>query len=162
MLTGHQQIEGVWFSLERFDECERAHLILDQWQTGASVYRFADGDLLRFRQSVSVQCEALIGWPLIRQGRALCSALLAPQEMRSLPAADVWLVRGSHVSALQLRDAAPLAPGQWIDVSGYTMLDTYDCRSTLPEPVLEPLAVPTDVRKSLVVRWGRSALSGKE
>ncbi|WP_460141665.1 bpX6 domain-containing protein [Pseudomonas sp. S2_E01] len=149
VLTGHQQIEGVWFSLERFDECERAHLILDQWQTGASVYRFADGDLLRFRQSVSVQCEALIGWPLIRQGRALCSALLAPQEMRSLPAADVWLVRGSHVSALQLRDAAPLAPGQWIDVSGYTMLDTYDCRSTLPEPVLEPLAVPTDVREIL-------------
>ncbi|WP_071872720.1 bpX6 domain-containing protein [Atopomonas hussainii] len=149
VLTGHQQIEGLWFSSERFDECERAHLILDQWQTGASVYRFAEGDLLRFCQPVSTQCEALVGWPLIRQSRALCSAPLAPQEVRSLPAADVWLVRGSHVSALQLRDAAPLVPGQWIDVSGYTLLDTYDCRGTLPEPVLEPLLVPIDVREIL-------------
>ncbi|MFS2069674.1 bpX6 domain-containing protein [Pseudomonas sp. CT11-2] len=149
VLTGHQQIEGLWFTCERYNEGERARLILNQWQTGASVYRFADGDLLRFRQPVSVQCEALLGWPLIRQGRALCSALLAPQEMRSLPAADVWLVRGSHVSALQLRDATPLSPGQWIDVSGYTLLDTYDCHSTLPEPVLEPLAVSSDVREIL-------------
>ena len=149
VLTGHQQIEGLWFWAERFDEGQRARLIVEQWQTGASVYRFADGDLLRFRQPVSVQCEALLGWPLIRQGRALCSARLAPQEIRSLPTADVWLVRGSHVSALQLRDATPLAPGQWIDVSGYALLDTYDCRSTLPEPLLEPLAVCTDVREIL-------------
>jgi hypothetical protein len=149
VLTGHQQIEGLWFSCERFDEHERARLILGQWQTGASAYRFADGDLLRFRQPVSVQCEALVGWPLIRLGTALSSARLTPQEICNLPAADVWLVRGSHVSALQLRDAEPLAPGQWIDIKGYTLLDSYDCRSTLPEPVLEPLAVATDVREIL-------------
>lgn len=149
VLTGHQQIEGLWFSCERFNESERARQILDQWQTGASVYRFADGDLLRFGRPVSVHCEALLGWPLIRQSRALCSAQLTAQEIGSLPAADIWLVRGSHVSALQLRDAMPLDPGQWIDVSGYTLLDTYDCRSTLPEPALEPLAVPTDVREIL-------------
>lgn len=149
VLTGHQQIEGLWFSCERFDESERARLILDQWQTGASVYRFADGDLLRFCHPVSVQCEAMLGWPLIRQGRALCSAPLAPQEIRGLPAADVWLVRGSHVTALHLRDATALAPSQWLDVSRYTLLDTYDCRSTLPEPEVEPLAVQTDVREIL-------------
>lgn len=145
ILAGHQQIEGLWFSFERFNEFERVRLIIDQWQTGASVYRFAEGDLVRFCQPVSVQCEMLVGWPLVRQGRALCSALLDPEEMRSLPAGDVWLVRGSHVCALQLRDAVPLAPGQWIDVSGCTLLDTYDCRSTLPDPVLEPLMVSTDV-----------------
>ncbi|TBV02234.1 bpX6 domain-containing protein [Phytopseudomonas dryadis] len=149
VLIGHQQIEGIWFPHERFDECERMRLILAQWQAGASAYRFVDGDLLRFRQPLSVQCEALIGWPLIRQGRALCSALLTQQEMHSLSPADVWLVRGSHVSALQFRDASPLAPGQWVDVSDYTLLDTYDCRSTLPEPTLESLAVPTDVREIL-------------
>lgn len=149
ILTGHQQIEGLWFSFERFDEFERVRLIIDQWQSGASVYRFAEGDLVRFCQPVSVQCETLVGWPLVRQGRALCSALLDPEEMRSLPVGDLWLVRGSHVCALQLRDAMPLAPGHWIDVSGYTLLDTYDCRSTLPDPVLEPLVVSTDVREIL-------------
>lgn len=149
VLLGHQHIEGVWFSHERFTEQERARLILDQWQTGSSAWRFADGDLLRFSQPLSVMCETLVGWPLIRQGNALCSALLTPQETRSLPAADVWLVRASHVSALQLRDATLIKPEQWLDVSGYTLLETYDCRTALPEPVVEPLAVASDVREIL-------------
>lgn len=149
VLTGQQLIEGMWFSSERFSEDERSRLILRQWQTGARAYRFADGDLLRFRQPLSVRCEALAGWPLIRQGRALCSARLTPEEMSSLPAADVWLVRGSQVGALQFRDAESLAPGRWLDISGYTLLDTYDCRSVLPEPALEPVAALTDVREIL-------------
>ncbi|WP_192553372.1 bpX6 domain-containing protein [Pseudomonas sp. IzPS59] len=149
VLTGHQQIEGLWFPAERFDESERARQILDHWQTGARACRFDDGDLLRFRQPVSVQCDALVGWPLIRQGHTLCSAPLTPQEVARLPAADVWLVRGSHVSALQLRDAITLAPGEWIDVGTYTLLDTFDCSSALPEPAPEPRAVPTDVREIL-------------
>nr|WP_315447227.1 bpX6 domain-containing protein [uncultured Pseudomonas sp.] len=149
LLTGHQHIEGLWFSADRFDESERVRQLLEHWQTEARAYRFADGDLLRFRQPIAVQCEALTGWPLIRQGNTLCSALLDPQEMRSLPAADIWLVRGSHVSAQYLRDAEALAPGDWLDINGLTLLDTYDCRNVLPEPVLEPVAVVTDVREIL-------------
>lgn len=149
MLTGHQQIEGLWLPIERFGDDECARLILEQWQTGASVWRFADGHLLQFRQPQSVYCEVQRGWPLIRQGRALCSARLTAQELQSLPVADVWLVRGSQVSALQLRDATPVAPGDWLDVTAYTLLDTYDCRSILPEPELEPLAVTRDVREIL-------------
>ncbi|MFJ2319565.1 bpX6 domain-containing protein [Pseudomonas sp. NPDC087817] len=149
LLTGHQHIEGLWFAAERFSEAERVRQLLEHWQTEARAYRFADGDLLRFRQPIAVQCEALTGWPLIRQGNTLCSALLDPQEMRSLPAADIWLVRGSHVSAQYLRDAEALAPGDWLDINGLTLLDTYDCRNVLPEPVLEPVAVVTDVREIL-------------
>ncbi|GAB7529091.1 hypothetical protein PS3A_15000 [Pseudomonas sp. 3A(2025)] len=149
VLTGHQQIEGLWFPGERFSEEQCARLILEHWHTGASAWRFADGHLLQFRQPQSVYCEAQRGWPLIRQGRALCSAQLSAQERHNLPMADLWLVRGSQVSALQLRDATAIAPGDWLDVSAYRLLDTYDCRSILPEPVLEPLAVPSDVREIL-------------
>ncbi|WP_064118332.1 bpX6 domain-containing protein [Pseudomonas fluorescens] len=149
VLSGHQRIEGLWFSAERFAQHERERLIIEHWQTAASAYRFADGDLLRFALPLTVQCETLLGWPLIRQGKVLCSAVLDPQEMRDLPAADLWLVRGSHVSALHLRDAEVLAPGEWIDISGVTLLDTYDCRNILPPPVLEPLEVASDVREIL-------------
>jgi hypothetical protein len=144
ILAGHQQIEGLWFSSERFDESARERLILEHWQVGAGAYRFAEGDLLRFCTALSVQCETLAGWPLIRQGAGLCSALLAPEELHTLPAADVWLVRGSQVQALLLRDAEGLSPGQWLNISGYTLLDTYDCNATLAEPVFE--ARVTDVR----------------
>lgn len=149
VLTGHQHIEGLWFPDERFSDEQCARLILEHWQAGASAWRFADGHLVQFRQPQSVYCETQLGWPLIRQGRALCSARLTAQERHSLPPADVWLVRGSQISALQRRDATPIAPGDWLDVTAYTLLDTYDCRSILPEPELEPLAVTRDVREIL-------------
>ncbi len=147
VLRGHQLIDGLWLPRERFDEQAAARLILSQWQTGASAWRFADGDLLRFRQALPVHCENLVGWPLVRQGRGLCSALLSKDELADLPPADLWLVRGSRVDALHLRDAEVLAPGQWIDISDYTLLDTYDCRNTLPEPDLDLLAPPADARE---------------
>mgnify|MGYP006899531603 CR=1 FL=1 len=52
VLRGHQLIDGLWLPRERFDEQAAARLILSQWQTGASAWRFADGDLLRFRQAL--------------------------------------------------------------------------------------------------------------
>jgi hypothetical protein len=148
-LSGYQPVEALWFPAERFNEQERARLIIRHWQTDARAYRFADGDLLSFPAARAVLCEGLPGWPLIRQGRALCSAQLTPEEMRRLAPADIWLVRGTLVTALDLRDATALAPGQWIDVSQYALLDTYDCRDVLPEPLTEPLAVQTDIREIL-------------
>ena len=148
-LSGHQPVEALWLPVERFSEQERARLILTHWQTDARAYRFADGDLLRFPKARAMLCEGLAGWPLIRQGRALCSARLSPEEMQRLAHADVWLVRGTQVNALHLRDAATLAPSQWIDVSQYALLDTHDCQDILPEPLADPLAVQTDIREIL-------------
>ncbi|SFH25069.1 bpX6 domain-containing protein [Pseudomonas sp. NFACC45] len=148
-LSGYQPIEALWFSVERLSEQERARLILTHWQTDARAYRFADGDLLRFPKARAMLCEGLAGWPLIRQGRTLCSAQLSAEEVQRLAHADVWLVRGTQVNALHLRDATTLAPGQWIDVSQYALLDTYDCQDVLPEPQVEPQAVQTDIREIL-------------
>ncbi|MGY2097737.1 bpX6 domain-containing protein [Pseudomonas simiae] len=147
LLTGHQPIDGMWLPAERFALQERARLMLDHWRTGATAYRFADGDLVQFSTPVALDCQTLAGWPLVRQGRGLCSAQLSNEEQRALPAADLWLVRGSQVHALQLRDAQALEPGQWLDISAYTLLDTFDCHApvvpALPEPVI------TDVREIL-------------
>jgi hypothetical protein len=148
-LSGYQPIQALWLPVERFSEQERARLILTHWQTDARAYRFAEGDLLRFPKAHSMLCEGLAGWPLIREGRTLCSARLSPEEMQRLAHADICLVRGAQVNALHLRDAAELAPGQWIDVSQYALLDTYDCQDVLPEPQVEPQAVQTDIREIL-------------
>ncbi|NWF11835.1 hypothetical protein HX810_29595 [Pseudomonas salomonii] len=147
LLTGHQQIDGLWFAAERFDEGERKRLILKYWQIDARAYRFADGDLLQFHTPCPVNCESLHGWPLIRQGLGLSSAALHPEELRRLPVADLWLVRGSQIHALQLRDAHVLTPGLWLDISTYTLLDTFDCHTPLPATL--PDAVITDLREIL-------------
>ncbi|MFY1667253.1 bpX6 domain-containing protein [Pseudomonas sp. Pseu.R1] len=148
-LTGYQQIEGLWFPVERFSEQERARLIVAHWQTDATAFRFAGGDLLRFPKARAMLCEGVAGWPLIRQGRTLCSAQLTPAEMQRLAHADVWLVLGTHVSALHLRDATPLSPEHWIDISQCALLDTYDCREVLPDALIEPPSPPTDIREIL-------------
>lgn len=148
-LSGYQPIQALWFPVERFSEQERARLILTHWQTDARAYRFAEGDLLRFPKAHTMLCEGLAGWPLIREGRTLCSARLSPGETQRLAHADVWLVRGTQVNALDLRDATALAPGQWVDVSQYALLDTYDCQDVLPEPHVEPPTVQTDIREIL-------------
>lgn len=147
LLTGHQSLDGLWFSVERFAPPERVRLLLAHWRTGAAAYRFVDGDLLQFSAPVTLDCQALAGWPLVRQGRGLCSARLDATELRALPAADLWLVRGSQVHALQLHDAEVLEPGLWLEISAYTLLDTFDCHAPVVQALPEP--VSTDVREIL-------------
>lgn len=147
LLTGHQLIAGLWLPAERFAPQERARLILAEWRTGAAAYRFADGDLMQFSTPVALDCQTLAGWPLVRQGRGLCSAQLTAEEQRTLPAADLWLVRGSAAHALQLRDAEALEPGSWLDISACTLLDTFDCHAPVVQALPEPIT--TDVREIL-------------
>lgn len=147
-LSGSQPVEALWFPAERFSEPERAGLILAHWQAGASAWRFAEGDLLRLPTARTQLCESLAGWPLVRQGRTLCSAPLTAEERKRVEAADICLVRGGRADALYLRDATALAPSQWVDIGQYALLDTYDCRDVLPE-AFEPEAVKVDIREIL-------------
>lgn len=134
LLTGHQSIDGMWLPAERFALQERARLMLEHWRTGAMAYRFADGDLVQFSSPVALDCQALAGWPLVRQGRGLCSAQLSAEELRALPAADLWLVRGSQVHALQFA-----MPRPWNLGSGLISAPT-PC--SIPSIVMRPSCRP--------------------
>lgn len=135
LLKGRQPVAGLWFPSDWFDEATRVRRLVDAWHAGAQAFRFTEGDLLRFAASVSLDCDHAVGWPLRREGQALCSAELDPAERAVLPPADVWLVHGGEVQALRLADAEPLDPSLWL-VPGPVLLETFDCRETLPEPVV--------------------------
>lgn len=135
LLKGRQPVAGLWFPSDWFDEAARARRIVDAWHAGAQAFRFAEGDLLRFAAPVSLDCDHAVGWPLRREGQVLCSAELDPAERAVLPPADVWLVHGGEVQALRFADAEPLDPSLWL-APGPVLLDTFDCRETLPEPVV--------------------------
>ncbi|MDE1168079.1 MAG: bpX6 domain-containing protein [Pseudomonas sp.] len=149
VLRGQQAVAGLWLPAERFAEPERIRLLLEHWQAGASAWRFEQGDLLRWREPQRLHCEQLLGWPLVLSGATLCSAPLADTERAGLAAADLWLVRDSQVVALHLADAQVLHPGQWLNIDGYSLLDTFDCSPALPAPLLQPLAVRSDIREIL-------------
>lgn len=135
LLKGRQPVAGLWFPSDWFDAATRAHRIVDAWRAGAQAFRFTEGDLLRFAAPVSLDCDSATGWPLRREGQALCSAELDPAERTGLPPADVWLVNGGEVLALRLAQAEPLDPSLWL-APGPVLFDTFDCRETLPEPVV--------------------------
>ncbi|SDW66680.1 hypothetical protein SAMN05518669_10255 [Variovorax sp. YR634] len=135
LLKGRQPVAGLWFPSDWFDEAARAHRIVDAWRAGAQAFRFAEGDLLRFAVPVSLDCDHATGWPLRREGQALCSAELDLAERTGLPPADVWLVNGGEVLALRIAQAEPLDPSLWLAL-GPALFDTFDCRETLPEPVV--------------------------
>lgn len=149
LLQGRQPVAALWFAHERFSEAQRQRMILEQWQPGASARRFADGDLLSFAQPQWRVCEQLEGWPLIRLGPVLCSAALDPQERQALPQADLWLVRGGQVQALQLASSRLLAPGSWLELGDYPLFDTFDCQMSLPSQLPEPEPLQSDIRQIL-------------
>lgn len=149
VLQGHQEIAGLWFPAQVFDEQSRARRVLAQWRSGCVVRRFAQGDLLLFARPESGFCEALPGWPLTRQGPVLCSAPLGRAEAAALPAGDVCIVQGGQCLVLRWADGEVLDPSAWLADGQAALLDTYDCRVALPEPVMLVPAKGQDVRAVL-------------
>lgn len=148
VLRGWQPVAGLWFPAEGRGDDARAGSLVTCWLPGSQAWRFAQGDLLRYPAAVPQDCDALPGWPLRHEGAALCSADLTAAERDRLPAADLWLVVGGEVLALQLAQARPLDPSEWLDLQGIVLHDTLDCRDTLP-PLADPAPPARPVRDVL-------------
>ncbi len=149
VLQGRQPLAGLWFPADWFSPMERRRRILANWRAGAGAFAFPQGDLLRFPAAEEGECASLSGWPLRLEGHTLCSAALAPSERGDLPAADLWIVIGGRVVAMNLSDATPLDPAAWLQVDDYSLFETYDCRMALPEPTLEIPEQARDLREVL-------------
>ncbi|GAA5161770.1 bpX6 domain-containing protein [Viridibacterium curvum] len=149
VLQGRQPVAAIWFPGGLFGITERKLRILDSWRVGARLYAFADGDLLRYASSEEMDTEGMKGWPLRNDDGVLCSAVLEPVETAHLPLADVRLVVGGNIVSLKFSEGKVVDPGEWLHVGDYALIDTYDCRATLPPPEMEvPQGMP-DVREVL-------------
>ncbi|MFT3736852.1 MAG: bpX6 domain-containing protein [Rhodocyclaceae bacterium] len=149
VLQGRQPVAAIWFPGGLFGGTERKLRILECWRAGARLYAFVDGDLLRYARSEEMDTACMKGWALRNEDGVLCSAVLEPVETASLRIADVRLVIGGDIVSLKFSEAQLVDPGEWLHVGDYALVETYDCRITLPPPEMEvPQAVP-DVREVL-------------
>ncbi|SMC19580.1 hypothetical protein SAMN02745857_00742 [Andreprevotia lacus DSM 23236] len=132
-----QPVDGIWLPADWYDETARQQLLLGAWCNGATAWRFAQGDLLRF--ATEVPCPAH-GWPLRRVGATLCSTELDDDELAALPAADVCLVQGGLWLPLQLAQARVLDPALWLAVDGYPLQPCLDLtpRMRAAELLIDP------------------------
>lgn len=149
-LKGRRPVAGLWLPADWLAVEVRAALLLRHWRAGSAAWRFPEGDLLRFNATVVQDCDALEGWPLLAlETGGLCSAELTQEEQATLPAADLWLVQGGRVAALDLHQAERLALEDCLDLDGHPWQDTHDCRDALPPLVIEELPPAKDIHTIL-------------
>ncbi|MFG6457330.1 bpX6 domain-containing protein [Roseateles sp. BYS96W] len=130
-LSGRRLVAALWWPAAWLPEAARRRQVLAHWAAGATLHRFADGDLQSLPVPRPLDCDRLRAWPLQRTAGALCSAALQPADLAGRPTADVWLAEGGRLRALHLRDADVVDPADWLDadIPLITPLDL-----SLPEP----------------------------
>lgn len=129
---GVQEIAGLWFPADWLAPEARIARMLTVWQPGCRAYGFEMGDVLRFAQPQTAVCEHAPGLALRSIRGGLYSAPLTTQELAALPATDVGVIVGGHVHGFRFDQATPLDLSEAIDIGGYALHDTYDCRVTPP------------------------------
>lgn len=128
LYSGTRDIDALWFDLGLIGEAAARRRILARWKPGASLYRVADGLLLKLARPLLLDCASAGGLALCRLDGILSSAPLAPDERASIPHGGCWLVRGAQAHAYQPGEAERVDPAAWIDLSAI--------------PVRKPLALP--------------------
>ncbi|WP_115529338.1 MULTISPECIES: bpX6 domain-containing protein [Xanthomonas] len=129
---GSQMVSALWFSAAWLSPEQRLARLVCAWQPGSRALRFADGDVLCFAAPRALVCEQAPGLALCQVHGGLFSGALTAAEAAQLPPADIGLVHGAQVIALQWQHAVALDPSEAIDVSGYPLHMPYDCSPSEP------------------------------
>lgn len=120
---------------------------------GSAVFRIGSALVLRLAAPTRMSCAASLGTPLVRYGRLLSAAPLAPDEQKALESIEeaVVLTAGGIAIATQFQDHLCEDISQWIDVSEFEVVDAVlplgPAASGLPQEKLTTTVV--DVRRSL-------------
>lgn len=123
-LKGSQDIIGIWFPAQWFNNEQRRSLLIKNWFMGCKIYQFVQGDLLKFPSAQKQYCDSLDGWPLIYQAGVLCSSEIPLSLWQKMPVCDLILIIGNTITTYCLEDALELDPAQWVDLDGYQLLET--------------------------------------
>ncbi|MDF7670689.1 bpX6 domain-containing protein [Orbaceae bacterium ESL0721] len=145
-LKGYQPIAGIWFPFIWFSEQECANFIVQYWFKGCLVYRFEQGYLLRFPQTISGYAEQYEGWPLINFENRLCSMKLSGSEKALIPEGDIIILMGNSLSVFNYQQGERCDPSLWINIDDYLLLNMDEWPIEVVEldhidPALEPKSV---------------------
>ncbi len=135
VLEGRREVAGLWWPDGWLSPQAERQDLLRHWKPGATVYRFADGLLLRLSAAVSMDCSDLTAWPLQRRAGVLCSADVNPDRLATLPRADAWWVVAGQARALHLAQAREENVASWLDVD-LPCLEPLELRQPEPDRTL--------------------------
>ena len=138
---GWQNIAGLWLAADLLSPQRRQERVLRLWTLGCRAWRFEEGDVLCFEAPRPMFCESAGGAALCKIGaHGLYGGPLTAQERAALADADVQLVIGGQLRALNFAQAQALDPSWILDIDDYALHDTYDCSRILRVPRQDRLA----------------------
>ena len=123
-LKGVQNVAGIWFPTQWFDREQRQRLLIKSWFLGCSIYQFEHGDLLKFPSAKAVNCDTLLGWPLILDNGILSSMQLPKKLSCKIINYDLVIVMGNDIQCYRCEDANNIDPANWVDLSEYQLYET--------------------------------------
>ena len=123
-LKGVQTVFGIWFPKQWFDREQRRSLLIKSWFIGCSIYRFEQGDLLKFATPKTLNCNNLDGWPLVLENGILTSAQFVKKPDAEIMNYDLVIVMGNDINCYRYEDAVHIDPVDWIDLTEYQLCET--------------------------------------
>jgi MoxR-vWA-beta-propeller ternary system domain bpX6 len=151
--TGSVLASGLAIDTRLTGEAEARRRILRLPFSGVRVFRIGSTLAVKFPAALRVHAQASLGAPLVRYGRLLSAAPLAPDEQKALetPVEAAVLADGGIAVAALLHDGASEDISLWVDVSEFEVIQGIN---PLGEAASEPkalLAAPAADRGSFGV-----------
>ena len=123
-LKGVQKVFGIWFPKQWFESEQRRGLLIKSWFIGCSIYRFEQGDLLKFATPKTLNCNNLDGWPLVLENGILTSTQFVKKPDAEIMNYDLVIVMGNDINCYRYEDAVHIDPADWIDLTEYQLSET--------------------------------------
>jgi len=123
-LKGVQKVFGISFPKQWFDREQRRGLLIKSWFIGCSIYRFEQGDLLKFATPKTLNCNNLDGWPLVLENGILTSTQFVKKPDAEIMNYDLVIVMGNDINCYRYEDAVHIDPADWIDLTEYQLSET--------------------------------------
>jgi MoxR-vWA-beta-propeller ternary system domain bpX6 len=148
---GRVEASGFYFDAELIGMNEARRRILDLWKPGVQVYRNGARYYVRLLTSLHVDCTRSPGTPLVSAGHALSALPLTADELNALEttSASVVYASGGTACVALLHSSLSESPADWIDISGFEIIEVKSLGLTYEEPRLVTEPEPFDARQKL-------------
>lgn len=142
---------GLLFAANLSDEASMRRRVLACRRDGARVFRVGDDVLLLFAESFRLDCRRAPALPIVRDGDVLTSAPLRKSESQRLArhGETLALLVAGELKTFLLSDLATEDPSDWIDLDGFTLVETTTLGETVGAPRVVKAIENVDLRKRL-------------
>lgn len=145
-LAGVVETGALWFDSGFLGETEVRRRIHAVWRTGATVWRAADGLLVRFPSPIRIDTRAAPGSPTVRIGGRTSTLPLHPHDLADTPDDAFLTLRGGSLVVAGPTERVRVDPASWVDLGALAPVPVVPLGDPPAPPAIALAPITTDVR----------------